>query len=68
MSEQDNTVFIESTAVAPKEHGTKLAVAVALSLATEIINATVGKSMPNCIDVSDVPKIAANAISSNLLS
>jgi hypothetical protein len=68
MSQSDETTVISNTGVSEKERTTKLAIAVTISLATEIINATIGKSMPNRIDVSDVPKIAANAINSNLLS
>lgn len=67
----NNTTMIAPTAnevITEKEHMTKLVCAVSISLATEIIKAVVGKSIPNSIDITDVPKIAASVITSNLLS
>ena len=49
-----------------KNRNTKATMAVTISLITEIIKATTGKSMPNSLDVTAVPDIAASTLSANL--
>ena len=45
----------------------KATMAVTISLMNEIIEMTVGKSMPNNLYIQDVEQISASALSSNLL-